>query len=82
MALERKDVRAKLDPDDHERMARIAAHDQMDIGEWVEQLILREIDRRREEARRASSLLESLDGAGITGKNRDSAGPGGSGGRR
>jgi hypothetical protein len=78
MALERKDVRSKLDPPDHRRLEIVVNHDGQDIGEWVEQLILRELDRREAAARRESSLVDALDSLGKSGKNRESPGTKGS----
>lgn len=82
MSLERKDVKSpritKLDPDDHERLKIIAESDDLDIGEWVEQLILREIEKRWAESRAASSLAERLEQVGVSGKNRESSGAPGS----
>lgn len=74
MALDRKDVRFKLDPEEHARLKLVADHDGLDDGEWVEQLVLRELARREALARRESSLLEALARVGISGKNRDSSG--------
>jgi hypothetical protein len=74
MTLERKDVRSKLDPPDHRRLEIVVNHDDMDIGEWVEQLILRELDRREAAARRESSLADALASVGISGKNRETPG--------
>lgn len=74
MTLERKDVRAKLDPEDHARLTAVAAHDDRDIGAWVEQLILRELASREAAARREASLVDKLDRLGISGKTRDSSG--------
>jgi len=74
MALERKDVRAKLDPDDLERLKVLCDFDGLDIGEWVEQLILREIEDRLAAARKASSLTARLERAGKNGKTREISG--------
>lgn len=71
MALDRKDVRFKLDPDDHARLGIVAEHDVQDIGEWVEQLVLRELGRREAAARKESSLLGALERVGISRKNRE-----------
>jgi hypothetical protein len=80
MALERKDVRFKLDPEDHRRLDVVVDHDGKDLGEWVEQLVLRELDRREAAARRESSLLAALERVGISGKTRDSSGTASGGG--
>jgi hypothetical protein len=81
MSLERKDIKSprltRLDPDDHERLRIICEEDNQDIGEWVEQLILREIDARIDAARKASSLAQRLEQIGIAGNNRESSGTAG-----
>lgn len=74
MALDRKDVRCKLDPNELDALKVIAEFDGMDIGEWVEQLILLEINRRAALAAEAISLAAKLERLGITGKNRESLG--------
>lgn len=71
MTLPRIDVRTKLDADDYAALQVLRVFDEMEIGEWVEQLILREIRERHAAARKASSLMELLDEAGISGKTRD-----------
>lgn len=71
MALERKDVRFKLDPNDHERLAVVVSHDNQDIGEWVEQLVLREIESRHVASVTARSLADALDRLGISGQSRE-----------
>lgn len=81
MALERKDVRFKLDADEHARLVAVAAHDSQDMGEWVEQLVLRELANREAFARRESSLLATLERVGISGKSRENPGNPGEGGR-
>lgn len=74
MSLERKDVRFKLDPSEHEALKVICDHDGRDVGEWVEQLVLQEIERRAAVAREAIALAERLERLGISGKNRESQG--------
>jgi citrate lyase gamma subunit len=80
MALERKDVRFKIDPADHRRLDVVVEHDEKDLGEWVEQLVLRELARREAAARRESSLLVALERAGISRKSRDLSGSASGGG--
>jgi len=46
MSLDRKDVRAKLDADDHHNLSVLADVDGVDIGEWVESVLVREIAKR------------------------------------
>lgn len=77
MSLERKDVRFKLDPNEHDALKVLCEFDGMDVGEWVEQLVLLEINRRATEAAEAISLAERLASLGISGKNRESQGTAG-----
>lgn len=79
MALERKDVRFKLDPDDHAALKEICDVAGMDVGDFVESVIVPEIRRRSHEA---IELAERLARRGIAGKNRESSGTAGNGGRR
>lgn len=71
MALDRKDVRAKLDAEMHEALTVISDADHLDIGEWVEELIVRELKRRIHDA---SVIAERTAHLGITGKSRDDSG--------
>lgn len=77
MSLERKDVRCKLDPNEHEALKVLAEHDGMNDGEWVERLILIEINRRAAQAAEAIALHERLARLGVSGKNRESQGTAG-----
>ena len=70
MTLERKDVRAKLDHDDHELMKAVAASYDMDDGQWIEWLIKREV---RRELHRANVILAAARHAGISGTDGESA---------
>ncbi len=76
MALERKDVRFKLDPDDHAALKVICDVAGVDVGEFVESIIVPEIRRRAHEA---IELAERLARTGITGKNREKPGMAGTG---
>jgi hypothetical protein len=67
MALERKDIRAKLDPDDHAALTRIAEADGLDIAALVERELLRYI---RHELHRASVISGSPDHPGKSGNRR------------
>lgn len=67
MALERKDVRAKLDPDEHAALVRIADADGLDIGELVERELLKFIHR---ELHRASVIAGQKTDPGKTGNRR------------
>ena len=71
MALERKDVRAKLDPADHAALVRIADADGVDIAELIERELLKYI---RHELHRASVISGSPDVPGKTGIRRASTG--------
>ena len=68
MALERKDVRAKLDAPMHKALTIICDADHVDINDWIEQLIVNEIRRRVHEAQ--SIAAETAD-LGITGTQRE-----------
>lgn len=78
MALERKDVRAKLDPDDHKALSVIADADGIDLGELVERELLRVI---RSRVHSANVIASGTAGLGITGIFRDSPGRPGEGGK-
>ena len=74
MALDRKDVRFKLDPSVHMLLVAVATDaDQCDIGEWCEMVIQRELMRR---AHAASVVAEAAARAGISGNNRETSGKG------
>jgi hypothetical protein len=68
MALDRKDVRAKLDPPLHKALTIICDADHMDICDWIEKLIVLEVRRRVHEAQ--SIAAETAD-LGITGSQRE-----------
>ena len=65
MSIERKDVRVKLDADWHTALAGVAEADQCDIGEWVENLIVRSL---RERFDSATVLVAIAQRSGISGK--------------
>lgn len=76
MSLDRKDVRAKLDPDWHDALIKICARDGVDVGEFIE----REIERVLAERIHNWILDEAVIGnLGITGKLRDKPGTAGRG---
>jgi hypothetical protein len=81
MSLERKDVRFKLDPDEHEALKVISEHDGMDVGEWCERLILIELNNRAAQAAEAIALHERLSRLGVSGKTREQQGMAGRGRR-
>lgn len=74
MALERKDIRAKLDPDLHAALAVLCEVDQLDIGEFVERELVRVI---KERVHAATLIAERTARLGISGINRESRGTAG-----
>lgn len=46
MALERKDVRAKLDADMHEALKAVCETENLDMGEFIERELVRVIKQR------------------------------------
>lgn len=71
MSLDRKDVRFKLDPEWHAALAGVAEADMSDIGEWVERVIVRELQQRFDQA---SVLVAIAERAGISGNGRERRG--------
>lgn len=71
MSIERKDVRFKLAPEMHQALSVLADCAQVDIGEFVELIVQREVVRRVHEA---SVIAEKTSRLGITGNFRDSQG--------
>lgn len=71
MSLERKDVRFKLAPEMHQALSVLADCAQVDIGEFVELIVQREVVRRVHEA---SVIAEKTSRLGITGSLRESQG--------
>lgn len=71
MSLDRKDIRAKLDPEWHEALVKICARDGIDVGEFVEREIQRVLAERIH-----GWILDShvFEGLGITGKLRETSG--------
>lgn len=76
MSLERKDVRFKLSPDMHQALAVLAEIAQVDIGEFVELVVQREIVRRVHDA---SVIAERTARLGISGNSRELPGTTGKG---
>lgn len=68
MALERKDVRFKIDHDRHEVLARIARAEDVEMGEWVEALVVAEVDRQ---LHRATIVAGRLPDPGKSGSGRE-----------
>lgn len=67
MALDRKDVRFKVDPDMHAALAALADVAQADIAEFVEMIVTREVVRRVHDA---TLIAERTARLGIAGKTR------------
>lgn len=65
MSLERKDLRLKLNADDHQGMVLLAESESRELAEWAERELVR-IIRRRVHA--AIVLAESAKRLGIAGK--------------
>lgn len=76
MALARKDIRAKLDADYHARLVAICEVDKIDMGVWIEAVLLPMIDKRVHDA---IQLARQLPRPGISGKDRRRPGISGSG---
>jgi hypothetical protein len=67
MSLEKKDVRMKLHPDMHAQLTVLAEVSRMEIGEFVESVLVGEINRRVHEA---SVIADRLSRLGLTGNRR------------
>lgn len=65
MSLERKDVRLKLDPDDHAVVKLVAESHGLDMDDWAEAVLVREA---RREFHRAMVLAKTAQRLGIDGK--------------
>lgn len=76
MALERKDIRAKLDADMHAALSVLCDVDGCDLGEFIEREIVRVVLKR---CHAASLIAERTARLGITGSGRESSGTAGSG---
>lgn len=68
MALDRKDFRGKLDADVHEALKAICEVDEIDMGVFIEQLILPVVDKR---VRDAMMLADKLPRPGKAGSDRE-----------
>lgn len=68
MSLERKDVRAKLDPDMHAKLKAICDVDGIDMGVFIENLLVPVIEKRVHDA---MVLATELQRQGITGNKRE-----------
>jgi hypothetical protein len=67
--IERKDIRAKLDDDMHSALKAICEVDKIDVGVFIEQVLLPVIQKRVHDA---ILLAELLPGPGISGNSRES----------
>lgn len=65
MSLDRKDIRAKLDPEVHEALLAICEADRVDLGEFIEMEIERVVLKRVHDAQRIAGRTAHL---GIAGK--------------
>jgi hypothetical protein len=74
MAIERKDIRAKLDDDMHAALKAICDIDGVDMGVFIEQLLVPVIQKRVHDA---MVLAEKLQRLGMSGKTRRSPGTAG-----
>lgn len=65
MALERKDLRIKLDADDHAGLQLLAEADEAELAEWAERVLVRVIRRR---VHAAMLLARKAERLGLAGK--------------
>lgn len=75
MSLDRKDIRAKLDPDRHAQLRAICEIDGVDMGDFIEAALLPVIAKRVHDA---IELADRLRGLGMSGKSREWPGVAGS----
>jgi len=68
LSLERKDIRAKLDPDMHAKLKAICDVDGIDMGVFIENLLVPVIEKRVHDA---MVLATELQRHGITGNKRE-----------
>lgn len=64
MTIERKDLRLKLDADDHAGLQLLAEADEVDLSEWAERLLKHEI---RDRLHKAMVLAAKAQRLGIAG---------------
>lgn len=69
MSLERQDVRAKLDPEDHRALVRICDIEGVTIAEFVERLLVPVIRKRVHDA---NLLAREFPHAGVSGSGGES----------
>lgn len=70
MALERKDLRLKLDPADHAGLQMLAEIDRLEMAEWAEAVLVAEVKRRIHDA---TVVAERATRLGISGSAGESA---------
>jgi hypothetical protein len=68
MSLDRKDIRAKLDADVHAKLRAICDADNIDMGLYIEQVLVPVIEKRVHDA---IMLVRSLPHPGKTGSDRE-----------
>jgi hypothetical protein len=68
VSLERKDVRAKLDPDMHEALTALCEAEEIDLGVFVERELVRVIKQR---VHAATVIVERLARRGKAGSGRE-----------
>jgi hypothetical protein len=76
MSLERKDIRAKLDPDRHAQLRAICEIDGVDMGDFIEAVLVPVIERRVHDAIELAARLQRL---GMSGSEKSRQGTSGSG---
>jgi hypothetical protein len=76
MALERKDIRAKLDADTHAKLKAVCDIDGVDMGDFIEAVLVPVIEKRVHDA---MVLADKLQRLGIAGNARRRAGTSGNG---
>ncbi len=52
MSLDRKDLRIKLDPDDHTGLTLLAESEGRELADWAERVLVRKVDRPEREPRK------------------------------
>ena len=75
MSLERKDIRAKLDPEIHAQLRVICEIDGVDMGDFIEAALLPVIAKRVHDAMMLAQKLQRL---GTSGSDREKPGVAGS----
>ena len=75
MSLERKDIRAKLDPEIHAQLRVICEIDGVDMGDFIESALLPVIAKRVHDAMMLAQKLQRL---GTSGSDREKPGAAGS----